>query len=96
MNPELDRVELDEDGTKITELLERAERAFRRGGDNKFYATREEIFLLASQPDLDRSSRIEKDSGGNWVIEMYYSGMIFIHATSCLAFLGKKPSETVN
>ena len=82
-------VDLDEDGTGIADLLEQAERSFRRGGDNKYYATREEIFLLASQSDLDRKPRIEKDCGGSWVIEIYYANMIFIHVTSCLAFIGQ-------
>ncbi len=88
--------ELDDDGTKITELLERAERSFCSTGDDKFYATREEILLLASQPDLNRKPRVEKDCGGNWLIEIYYSRMIFIHATSCLAFIGSEASESVN
>ncbi len=89
-------VEFDEDGTKIADLLERAERSFLRGDDNKYYATREEMYLLASQPDLDKAPRIEKDSGGNWVIEMYYSHMIFVHSTSCLDFLPNKAGETIN
>ena len=93
---ELIGAELDDDGTKIAELLERAERSLRNKGDEKFYATREEIFLLASQPDLDRKPRIEKDCGGNWVIEIYYSKMIFIHATSCQDFIGSEVSEPVN
>lgn len=87
--------DLDDDGTAITELLERAERSFHNRGDDKFYATREEIFLLASQQDLDRPPRIEKDCGGNWIIEIYYSRMIFTHATSCLEFIGGR-GETVN
>ena len=82
-------IELDEDGTKIAELLERAEKSFRITDDNKYYATREEILLLASQPDLDREPRIEKDMGGSWLIEFYHSRMIFIHATSCQDFVGQ-------
>ena len=81
--------ELDDDGTAIAELLERAERSFRSTGDNKYYATREEILLLASQPDMDRESRVEMDCGSNWVIEIYYSKMIFIHATSRQDFVGQ-------
>ena len=80
-------IELDEDGTKIAELLERAEKSFRITDDNKYYATREEIFLLVSQPDLDREPRIEKDMSENWIIEIYYSRMIFIHVTSCQDFV---------
>jgi hypothetical protein len=87
--------ELDNDGTAIVELLERAEASLRRRDDNKYYATREEIFLLAAQQDLDRPPRIEKDMGGSWLIEFYYSGMIFIHSTSCLEFIGGR-GETVN
>ncbi len=88
--------ELDDDGTAIAELLERAERSFRSAGDNKYYATREEIFLLASQQDLDRPPKIEKDMGGSWIIEIYYSRMIFIHATSCLDFISGRTRETVH
>ncbi len=88
--------ELDEDGTAIAELLERAEKSLRGRSDSKYYATREEILLLASQPDLDRESRVEKDMGGSWVIEIYYSRMIFIHATSCQDFIGLGVPELVN
>ena len=88
--------EPDDDGTAITELLERAEKSFRCTGDNKYYATREEILLLASQPDLDREPRIEKDLGGSWLIEFYHSRMIFIHATSCLDFIGGRVGEVVH
>ena len=81
--------EFDDDGTAIVELLERAERSRRMTSDNKFYATREEIFILMSQLDLDQKPRVELDCGGNWVIEIYYSKMIFIHITSCQAFVGQ-------
>ncbi len=86
---ELDGIEFDEEGTKISELLDRAERSLCITGDNKYYATREEIFLLASQSDVDREPMIEKDSGGSWVIEIYYSKIIFIHVTSCQDFVGQ-------
>jgi len=82
-------VELDDDGTAITELLERAESSLCNKDDNKYYATRDEIYLLAAQPDLDRETRIEKDCSGNWVIEVYYSRMIFIHVASCQALIGQ-------
>lgn len=81
--------ELDDDGTKIAELLERAERSFRSNDDNKYYITLDELFLLTSQPDLDQKPRIEKDVSGNWVIEIYYSKMIFIHVTSYQDFVGQ-------
>ena len=84
-------IELDDDGTGITELLERAESSLCNKDDNKYYATRDEIYLLAAQPDLDRETRIEKDCSGNWVIEVYYSRMIFIHATSFQGFVMKEP-----
>lgn len=88
--------ERDDDGTAIADPLERAESSFRRTGDDKYYATREEIFLLASQPDLDRKPRIEKEMGGSWIIEIYYPKMIFIHATSCLDFIGGRSCEVVH
>jgi len=86
---DLTEVELDDNGTGIVELLERAEKSFRINNDNKYYVTLGELFLLASQPDLDRENRVELDCSGNWVIEIYYSGMIFIHVTSFQAFSGE-------
>lgn len=86
-------VELDDDGICIAELLERAEKSFRGKGDNKYYVTRDELLLLASQSDLTRKPRIEKDVGGNWIIEIYYSRMIFIHATSFQDFVMNEPVD---
>ena len=82
--------ENDDDGTELADLLERAERSLRNRDDNKYYAKRDEIFLLAAQSDLDRETRIEQDCSGNWVIEVYYSKMIFIHVTSCQLFIGAR------
>lgn len=79
-------VELDDDGTVLPDILERAERSLRTRDDKKYYATLEEIFLLTAQPDLDRETRVEQDCGGNWVIEVYYSNMVFIHVTSFQVF----------
>ncbi len=87
---ELVETELDDDGTNIAELLERAESSLRSKGDNKYYITRDELFLIVSQEDLDREPRIEKDMSGNWVIEIYYSRMIFIHVTSFQGFIGER------
>lgn len=79
-----------DDGTEIVELLERAEQSFFNKDDNKYYVTLEELFLLTSQPDLDREPKVGLDCGGNWVIEVYYSKMIFIHVTSFQAFTGER------
>lgn len=87
--------DLDNDGTGITELLERAEKSLRSKGDNKYYVSRDELLLLTSQPDLDKETNIEKDCGGNWVIEVYYSRMIFIHATSFQDFVMKEPVNPI-
>ena len=86
---DMDYDDLDDDGIGITELLERAEKSLRDNGGNKYYVTRDELFLLVSQEDFDREHRVEQDCGGNWVIEIYYSRMIFIHATSFNNFVMK-------
>ena len=85
----------DDDGTSIAELLERAEKSLRDNGGNKYYVTQDELFLLVSQEDFDREHRVEKDCGGNWVIEAYYSRMIFIHATSFNNFVMKEPVNPI-
>ena len=79
----------DDDIDQLVDLLERAEMSLRNGNDNKYYVTLDELFLLASQQDLDREPRVELDCGGHWVIEVYYSKIIFIHVTSYQGFVGE-------
>lgn len=86
-------IDLDEDGTKITDLLERAERYRRVTGDDKCYVNLDELFLLASQPDLDRETRVYKSGSGDWVVEIFFSGMIFINVSPFMAFVDRNPAN---
>lgn len=72
----------------LIEIVERAENSLLDKHDDKYWATREEILLLASESE--HPAKIYKDIGGNWVIEIVYSRTTFIHATSFEDFAGMR------
>ncbi len=79
----------DDELDPLIDLVERAEKyVINRRGD-KYWATLDEILLLAGEAP----SKVYQDIGGNWIIEIVYERITFIHATSFQAFTG---CETVH
>lgn len=65
----------------IDQLVEFAKRSIASSGDQKFYVERLEMLQLRSEPGAEiLTARPQMDS--NYVMELRYRGVIFVHVTS--------------
>lgn len=86
--------ELNDDGIDVVELLERAEHSLLDKHDDKYWATEEEILSLAEA--TEQEPKVYQDVGRNWIIEIVYERIKFIHVTSCALSFGRCVKETIN